>query len=129
VLFLSMYCLLLTIRVFCFLKNLHLIWLYVILSQSNREAGYNLCKMQYLILACMWSEFTIWQEVFLQSLKVTQKLWQEFFRDPSQCWDHRSEKVSEHQTCLSSHINEAIPLVGVNLFSLCGFLLSFPRLN
>jgi hypothetical protein len=27
VLFLSMYCLLLTIRVFCFLKNLHLIWL------------------------------------------------------------------------------------------------------
>jgi hypothetical protein len=101
----------------------------VISSQSNREAGYNLCKMQYLILACMWSEFTIWQEVFLQSLKVTQKLWQEFFRDPSQCWDHRSEKVSEHQTCLSSHVNGAIPLVGVNLFSLCGLLLSFPRLN
>jgi hypothetical protein len=35
-----------------------------ILSQSIREAGYNLCKMQYLILASMWSEFTIWQEVF-----------------------------------------------------------------
>jgi hypothetical protein len=45
----------------------------VISSQSNREAGYNLCKMQYLILASMWSEFTIWQEVFLQSLELTQR--------------------------------------------------------
>ncbi len=48
----------------------------------------------------------------------TEKQLQEFFRDPSQCWDHRSEKVSEHQTCQSSHVNGAIPLVGVNLFSL-----------
>jgi hypothetical protein len=85
--------------------------------------------MQYLILASMWSEFTIWQEVFLQSLKVTQKLWQEFFRDPSQCWDHRSEKVIEHQTCQSSHVNGAIPLVGVNFFSLCWLLVSCPGLN
>jgi hypothetical protein len=59
----------------------------------------------------------------------TEKLWQEFFRDPSQCWDHRSEKVSEHQTCQSSHVNGAIPLVGVNLFSLCWLLLSCLGLN
>jgi hypothetical protein len=59
----------------------------------------------------------------------TQKLWQEFFRDPSQCWDHRSEKVSEHQTCQSSHVNGAIPLVDVNLYSICWLLLSCPGLN
>jgi hypothetical protein len=82
-----------------------------------------------LILASMSSEFTIWHEAFLQSLKVTLKLWREFFRDPSQCGDHRSEKASEQQTCQSSHVNGAIPLVVVNLFSLCGLLLSFPRLN
>ncbi len=98
-------------------------------SRSIWEAGYNLCKMQYLILASMSSEFTIWHEAFLQSLKVTLKLWREFFRDPSQCGDHRSEKASEQQTCQSSHVNGAIPLVVVNLFSLCGLLLSFPRLN
>jgi hypothetical protein len=92
----------------------------VLFLEKSREARYNLCKMQYLILASMCSEFTIWQEVFLQSLKVTQKLWQEFFRDPSQCWGHRSEKVSEQQTCQSSHVNGAIPPVGVNLLSLCG---------
>ncbi len=57
------------------------------------------------------------------------KLWQVFFRDPSQCWDHRSEKVMEHQTCQSSHVNGAIPLVGVNLFSLCWLLLSCLGLN
>jgi hypothetical protein len=94
----------------------------VISSQSNPEAGYNLCKMQYLILASMWSKFTIWQEVFLQSLKVTQKLCHEFFRDPSQCWDHRSEKVMEHQTCQSSHVNGAIPVVGVNIYVGCCYL-------
>ncbi len=59
----------------------------------------------------------------------TEKQWQEFFRDPSQCWDHRSEKVIEHQTCQSSHVNGAITLVGVNLFSLCWLLLSCPGLN
>jgi hypothetical protein len=80
-------------------------------------------------LASLWSDFTIWKEVFLQSLKVTQKLWQEFFRDPSQCWDHGSEKVIEHQTCQSSHVNGATPLVGVNLPFLCWLLLSFPGLN
>ncbi len=36
--------------------------------------------------------------------------------DPSQWWDHRSQKVSEHQAvCQSSHVNRAISLVRVNL--------------
>jgi hypothetical protein len=26
--------------------------------------------------------------------RVVEKLWREFFSDPSQWWDHRSEKVS-----------------------------------
>ncbi len=59
----------------------------------------------------------------------TKKLWHELFRDLSHCWDRKSEKVSEHQTCRSSHANGAIPLVGVNLFSLCWLLLSYPNLN
>ncbi len=59
----------------------------------------------------------------------TEKQWQESFRDPSQYWDQRSDKVSEHQTCQSSHVNGAIPVVGVNLFLLCWLLLSCPGLN
>jgi hypothetical protein len=37
-----------------------------------------------------------------------EKLWQKFFLDPSQWWDHRAEKVTEHQSCQSSHVNIAI---------------------
>jgi hypothetical protein len=59
----------------------------------------------------------------------TEKQWREFFRDPWKWWDHRSQKVSEHQICQSSHVNAAIALVGVNLFSLCRLLLSCPGLN
>jgi len=49
-----------------------------------------------------------------------EKLWREFFLDPSQWWDHRSEKVSEHQTVARVHmsVTEAIALVGVNLVAL-----------
>jgi hypothetical protein len=43
-----------------------------------------------------------------------EKLWQEFFLDPSQWWDHRSGKVTEIQSCQSLHVNGAIALVGVN---------------
>jgi len=47
--------------------------------------------------------------------------------DPWQRWDHKSEKVTEHQTHESSNGNGAIALVGVNLvppsFS---WLLSWP---
>jgi hypothetical protein len=36
--------------------------------------------------------------IFLWSVagqkRVIEKLWQEFFLDPSQWWDHRSEKVN-----------------------------------
>jgi hypothetical protein len=57
-----------------------------------------------------------------------EKLWQEFFMDPSQWWDHRSEKVSEHQTCQSSHVDGTIPLVVVNLIAL-SWLLSWSNLG
>ncbi len=38
--------------------------------------------------------------------------------DPSPWWDHSSEKVTEHQSCQSSHVNGAIAIVGVNLVAL-----------
>ncbi len=38
--------------------------------------------------------------------------------DPSQWWDHRSEKVTEHKSCQSSYVNGAIALVGVNVVAL-----------
>jgi hypothetical protein len=41
-----------------------------------------------------------------------EELWQDFFLDPSQWWEHRSEK--EHQSCQSSHVNGVIGLIGVN---------------
>ncbi len=44
-----------------------------------------------------------------------EKLWREFFSDPSQWWDHRAEKVTEHHSCQSSNVNVAIALVGINL--------------
>jgi hypothetical protein len=33
----------------------------------------------------------------------------------SPCWDHRSEKVTEHQSCQSSHVNGATELPSVEL--------------
>jgi hypothetical protein len=57
-----------------------------------------------------------------------QKLWWEFLLDPSQWWDHRLEKVSEHQTCQTSNFNGGIALVVVNLLAL-SWLLSCPGLN
>jgi hypothetical protein len=41
-----------------------------------------------------------------------QKLWQEFFPDPQQWWDHRAEKLMVLQ---SSPVNGAMALVGFNL--------------
>jgi hypothetical protein len=39
--------------------------------------------------------------------------------DPLQWWDHRSEKVTEHQSCQNSHVDGAITaFVGVNLVAL-----------
>jgi len=37
-----------------------------------------------------------------------EKLWLKFFLDPSQWSDHRADKVTEHQSCQSSHVNIAI---------------------
>jgi hypothetical protein len=59
----------------------------------------------------------------------TEKLCREFFVDPSHWWDHRPEKVTEHHSCQSSHVNGAIPVVGVNLVALCRLLQSCPGLN
>jgi hypothetical protein len=39
-----------------------------------------------------------------------EKLWQKFFLDLLQWWDHRLVKVSEHQSCRSSHVNGAVAL-------------------
>jgi hypothetical protein len=47
-----------------------------------------------------------------------EKLWRKFFLDPSQWWDHRSEKVTQHQTCRSSHVNGTIALVALTLVAL-----------
>jgi hypothetical protein len=33
-----------------------------------------------------------------------EKLWRDFFSDPSQWWDHRPEKVIEHQSCQNSPV-------------------------
>jgi hypothetical protein len=49
-------------------------------------------------------------------------VWQEFFSDALQWWDHRSKKVTEHQSCQRSHVNEAIALAVVNLLALSWFL-------
>jgi hypothetical protein len=57
-----------------------------------------------------------------------EKLWRKFFLDPSQWWDHRSEKVTEHQTCQSSHVNGTIALVALTLVAL-SWLLSCLGLN
>ncbi len=56
-----------------------------------------------------------------------EKLWREFFLDPSQWWDHRSENVSEHETVARVHmsVNEAIALVGVTLVGVTLVALSF----
>jgi len=48
--------------------------------------------------------------------------------DHSQWWDHRSEMVTECQTCQSLLVNGAIALVGVNLLGL-SWLLSCPGLE
>ncbi len=57
-----------------------------------------------------------------------EKLWQEFFLDPFPSRVHQLEKVREHQTCQSSHVNGAITLVGVN-FVAFSLLLSCLDLN
>ncbi len=49
--------------------------------------------------------------------------------DPSHCWDHRRDKVTEHHSCQSSHVNGAIAEVGVNLVAFCWLLQSCPSLN
>jgi hypothetical protein len=51
-----------------------------------------------------------------------EKLWWEFFLDPSQWWDHRPKKVIEHQSYQSSYVNAAIALLGVNLVAICCYL-------
>jgi hypothetical protein len=37
--------------------------------------------------------FTSFYECFAGQKSIVEKLWLEFFSDPSQWWDHRSEKV------------------------------------
>jgi hypothetical protein len=56
-----------------------------------------------------------------------EKLWREFFSDPSQWWDHRSEKVSEHQSYQSSH-GAIGALVGANLVALLVSIVPWSKL-
>jgi hypothetical protein len=56
-----------------------------------------------------------------------EKLWREFFSDPSQWWDHRSEKVSEHQSYQSSH-GAIGALVGANLVALLVAIVPWSKL-
>ncbi len=51
-----------------------------------------------------------------------QKLWRDFFLDPSNWWDHRSEEVTERRSGQTSQVNGAIALVGVNLLALSRLL-------
>ncbi len=107
----SVYCLLLKVLVGCLAKNFDLIS-----SEPNRKIGHILWKTQYLIVASMWSKYMILKgNVSAVPGGQREKLWREFFSDPSQWWDHRAEKVTEHHSCQSSHVNVAIALVGINL--------------
>jgi hypothetical protein len=37
-----------------------------------------------------------------------EKRWRKFFSDPSQWWDHRSEKVSEYDCCCHNSLDKAL---------------------
>jgi hypothetical protein len=55
------------------------------------------------------------------------KLWWEFFSDPSQLWDRRSEKVSEHESYQSSH-GAIGALVDANLVALLVAIVPWSKL-
>jgi hypothetical protein len=81
------------------------------------------CYCVFFCRLCFFFEF------FSGPWKSSEKLWLEFFWDPSQWWGHGSEKVSGHQTSQSSHVDAAIALdVGVNLVAL-SWVPSCPDLN
>jgi hypothetical protein len=62
-------------------------------------------------------------------VRERERLWREFFSDPSQWWDYKPEKVTEYQSCQGSHVNAALALVGVNLVALSLIaILSWSRL-
>jgi hypothetical protein len=84
--------------------------------------------MPYLIMAAMIKVHDLKGSSFAVPGGQREKLWQVFFMDPSQWWDHRSEKVREHQTCESSHVDGTIALVVVNLVAL-SWLLSWSNLG
>jgi hypothetical protein len=62
-----------------------------------------LIKMIVIILhdfveVSMWW-FFCFNQVAVVPADPKEKLWQEFFSDPSQWWDYRLEKVSEYACC------------------------------
>jgi hypothetical protein len=62
----------------------------LISSEANRKIGHSNTPMR--------SNYMIWNErKFFSAGGQREKLWRDFFLDPSQWWDHRSEKVTEHQ--------------------------------
>jgi hypothetical protein len=123
VLFLSVHCLPLTVCVFCFPKNLQLDYSHICQVKSEDWTQ----SMQDAIPHCCFYVIKV------HDLKASfpavpggqkEKLWREFFTDPSQWWDHRPEKVPEHQSSQSSDVNGTIALVGVNLVPLSWLLFS-----
>ncbi len=117
----SVHCLLLMV---CLPKNVDLIspekskvWRRSMLDAVPPPLGFYVIKQHDLIGSCS-----------AVPARQREKLWREFFLDPTQWWDHRSEKVTEHQTCQSAHVNGVIALVGVNLIALSS-LISCPGLN
>jgi hypothetical protein len=96
----------------CFACWIILTWLWWCLPEVNQKIAHNLCKLQ--CHQCRWFE----RKFCAICGGQREKLWQEFFSDPLQWWDHRSKKASEHQSYQSSHVNRAIAPVGVNLVAL-----------
>lgn len=46
---------------------------------------------------------SLWYSYLADGKRVVEKLWRDFFSDPSQWWDHRAEKVSRCNICISCH--------------------------
>jgi hypothetical protein len=102
--------------VFCLAESLDLI--IVISSKANQKIGHNLYKSGFYVIKV--------HELIGSFSAVPggqrEKLWQEFLLDPLHQWDHKSEKVTEHE-------NEAIALlVSILLLSLLVAILPWSKL-
>jgi hypothetical protein len=92
-------------------------------NQTGDDALQSLCLLG-MLLDCKEQERAIVKgycevkKFFFIISATREKLWQEFFMDPSQWEGHRSDKVSEHQTSQSPNVNGVPLLVSILLLSL-----------